>query len=157
MPDSAFDAVDDEVTVAMWIYGDSTQARKDSVFYASTSSGGRALNAHVPWSNSRVYWDAGNSSYDRVDKAAQASEFKGEWNHWVFTKNASSGTMNVYLNGELWLSGINKNRPIGDISAATLGAALTTNYYDGKIDDVYLYSAELSSSEVKDLYLTTQP
>ena len=32
----------------------------------------------MPWSNSRVYWDAGNSgtsSYDRVDQAANLEDF----------------------------------------------------------------------------------
>ena len=157
LPVSAFDKVDKEVTVAMWVYGDSTQARRDSVFYARNATGGRVLNAHIPWSNSIVYWDAGNGSYDRVNKVAQPSQFKGQWNHWVFTKNATSGVMNIYLNGESWVSKTGKNRTLGDITAATLGAAITKNYYDGSIDDVYLYAAELSSSEVKDLYLTSRP
>jgi len=157
LPSSAFDAVEDEVTIAMWVYGESTQARKDTLFYANNSAGNRVLNAHLPWNNSRVYWDAGNSSYDRVDKLAQPSQFKEAWNHWTFTKNASTGSMKVYLNGSLWLSGADKNRTIGDVTAATLGASINTNYYDGIIDDVYLYASELSADEINDLYLSSQP
>ena len=157
LPTSAFDSIGDQVTIAMWVFGGSSQARKDTIFYAQNASGNRVLNAHLPWNNSRVYWDAGNTSYDRINQAAQTSQFKGAWNHWVFTKNASSGTMKIYLNGSLWLSDTGKTKTIGEVSAATLGSALNTNHYDGVIDNVYLYDAELSASEIQDIYLTSQP
>ena len=38
--------------------------------------------------------DCGNTSdgtYDRISKAAAATEQKGRWNHWVFMKNATAG------------------------------------------------------------------
>jgi hypothetical protein len=37
------------------------------VFGGKNAAGNRVLNAHLPWSNGRVYWDAGNSgsAYDR--------------------------------------------------------------------------------------------
>ena len=65
--------------------------------------------------------------------------------------------MKIYLNGSLWLSDTGKTKTIGEVSAATLGSALNTNHYDGVIDNVYLYDAELSASEIQDIYLTSQP
>ena len=68
------------------------------IFEGRDINGYRVVNCHLPWSNSRVYWDAGNSntsSYDRVDQAANAADFSGQWNHWAFTKDVSSGTMNA--------------------------------------------------------------
>ena len=43
-----------------------------------TANGYRVINCHLPWSNSRVYWDAGNNgtgSYDRVHELANINDF----------------------------------------------------------------------------------
>ncbi|MDQ8182955.1 LamG-like jellyroll fold domain-containing protein [Pelagicoccus sp. SDUM812005] len=155
VPASVFDDVLNEISIAMWVFGDSTQARNDSVFYAENSSGNRVLNIHLPWSNSQVYWDAGNnggSSYDRINKTASSTEFEGQWNHWVFTKNASTGNMNIYLNGALWHSGMGKTKTITGISAASIGSGISNNYYDGRLDEVMVFKTELSASDVSLLY-----
>ena len=122
LPAAAFASVSDQITISMWVYGDTTQPRSDSVFYATDASGNRMLNIHLPWNNSSVYWDAGYSAgYDRINKAAASSEFMGEWNHWVFTKNATTGEMSIYLNGTLWHSGTGKVRSMVGITNPTLG------------------------------------
>ena len=86
----------------MWVNGEDNQPVANTNF--SASAGGRALNIHLPWVNGKVFWGAGNrgSSYDRISKAADASTYKGGWNHWVFTKNASTGQMKIYVNGTLF-------------------------------------------------------
>ena len=64
---------------------------------AEDASGNRLLNIHFPWSNGRIYWDAGYSNgYDRIDRAAAAAEYEGQWNHWVFTKDAAAGKIGVF-------------------------------------------------------------
>ncbi|MGJ8676659.1 MAG: LamG-like jellyroll fold domain-containing protein [Akkermansiaceae bacterium] len=153
LPSGAFSSVSDQVTISMWIYGDTTQAKKDTVLYAENSSGNRVLNIHLPWSNGIVYWDAGNtgSNYDRINKAASASEYKDQWNHWVFTKNATTGEMAIYLNGELWHSGTGKARSMTGITNVILGSDVNNNTYDGIVDEVQLYNVALSASEVSDL------
>lgn len=155
IPVEAFDSISNEVTISMWVNGDTSQALGNSVFYATDRIGDRVLNIHLPWSNSKVYWDAGSSGgsdYDRVFKPADASEFMGRWNHWVFTKNTFSGEMKIYLNGVLWHSGIEKIKPISDIAHVYLGSNASSSYYDGMLDEVKLYNTELTASEVSDLY-----
>jgi hypothetical protein len=154
LPSSAFDDITDEVTIAMWVKGDN-QARNDTVFWAEDASGQRVLNIHLPWSNSKVYWDAGNSggsSYDRASKTAATSTFEGEWNHWVFVKNANTGIMSIYVNGELFHSVTNKTKTMSGIVSGNIGSATNSSYYDGTIDNVTLYNVALSAADVSALY-----
>ena len=85
-----------------------------AILNATDDSGNRQLNVHLPWANGKIYWDCGYSSgsYDRLEKAAVSSEYKGQWNFWSFTKNALSGTMKIYLNGVLWASATGKKNPL---------------------------------------------
>ncbi|PIO00515.1 hypothetical protein COT72_00365, partial [archaeon CG10_big_fil_rev_8_21_14_0_10_43_11] len=156
IPSSAFSSLTNEVTLAFWQYGDATiQPQADTLFEARDASSQRVINIHLPWSNENVYWDAGNSggaSYDRINKAATASEYEGVWNHWAFTKNATSGDMKIYLNGELWHSGTGLTRTISTITTAKLGAYSDGSYnYDGLVDEFYVFDKELSQSEVIDV------
>ena len=60
----------------------------------------REINIHLPWSNGRIYWDAGGvGGYDRIDQAASANQYEGEWHHWAFTKDVVTETMAIYFNG----------------------------------------------------------
>ena len=154
LPTSAFDDIDQEISVSMWVFGSPAQPRNDSTFYAENSSGQRVLNVHLPWSNSQVYWDAGFSggTYDRINKVANASQFRGQWNHWVFVKNASAGRMEIYHNGSLFHSGTGKVRSMSGVATARLGRQIDATSYDGVIDEVSLYNVALSASEVSDLY-----
>lgn len=155
IPIEAFGSISDEITISMWANGNAVELFGNSVIYATDSLGNRVLNIHLPWSNSKVYWDAGSSGgtdYDRISKPASASEFSGRWNHWVFTKNASSGEMKIYLNGALWHSGTEKIKSISGIANFYLGSNVSSSYYDGILDEIKLYNTELTATEVTDLY-----
>ncbi|MGJ8639244.1 MAG: LamG domain-containing protein [Opitutaceae bacterium] len=155
LPATAFADFSSEITISMWVDGDAAQPTADVIFNADDSSGNRVLNIHLPWSNSKVIWDAGNSggnNFDRISKVAAASEFKGRWNHWVFTKDATSEEMNIYLNGSLWHSGTGNTRSMDGITTASLGSSGGESYYTGVIDEVKLYNRVLSDPEVANLY-----
>ncbi|MFC5051256.1 LamG domain-containing protein [Rubritalea spongiae] len=155
LPNSVFSGISDEISVAMWIYGDTNQPRRDSIFYATNASGQRVLNIHLPWNNSQVYWDAGrdaSGSVDRINLTANATTFKEQWNHWVFTKNATTGTMAIYVNGALFHQGAGFTTPIQGITNASIGSAINSLFYDGAIDDVALYDTALTATEVTNLY-----
>ncbi|MFM1932839.1 MAG: hypothetical protein RL226_2142 [Bacteroidota bacterium] len=154
VPPSVFAAISDEVTIAFWIRGDAAaQPENGTVFEGVNSANNRVLNSHLPWSNSRVYWDAGwDGGYDRIDKAAVEANFEGQWNHWAFTKNNVTGDMKIYLNGALWHSGSNFDNSMAGIVKFTIGAASSwTNYYRGDIDDFRIFSSELSETEIAEM------
>ncbi|MFM2316092.1 MAG: hypothetical protein RLZZ155_424, partial [Bacteroidota bacterium] len=155
IPAEAFTSISTEVTIAFWLRGDANaQPENGTTFEARNASNNRVLNTHIPWSNSRVYWDAGNSggSYDRIDKAANPSDFEGVWNHWTFTKNSVTGEMKAYLNGVLWHSGTGKVFPMNNITQFSIGAASTwSNFYRGDLDEFCVFGTALSDLEIQNL------
>lgn len=147
-------AIDSFITVAYWAFGDTiAQPQDGTCFEAIDSIGQRVLNAHVPWSDSKVYWDAGNvaGNYDRINKIATATEIKGQWNYWAFTKNVATGQMKVYLNGNLWHSGTAEVRRMRYIKKFRLeqGNWGGSNSYAGRMDEFTVFNKELSQTEIQ--------
>jgi hypothetical protein len=129
-------SLDTTVTVECWIRGDAAvMPANTTLFEGVNASGQREMNAHVPWSNSGVYWDCGyDGGYDRIDQVASPGLYEGNWVHWAFTKDAEAGVMKMFVNGELWHSGGGKDHLIGDIVRMNLGgSAGATNDYFGDI------------------------
>ncbi|MDF7823649.1 carbohydrate-binding protein, partial [Pontiellaceae bacterium B12227] len=152
IPGSAFSSISNAVTIAFWAYGGSGQPADNSAFYAVKSGGGRILNVHLPWGDSKVYWDAGDSGYDRINKTASVAEIKDSWTHWVFTKDSDAGVMEIYRNGTLWHSGSGRTKTMTSIVSGTIGSQTSGAYYDGSIDDVRLYNIALSADDVLGMY-----
>ena len=117
----------------------------------------REINVHLPWSNSRIYWDAGyDGGYDRIDEAAAESEYEGSWAHWAFTKNALAGTMTILRNGEVWHTGENKDNLFSEITRMFIGSsAYDNNYYKGKVDEFRVWNVELEASVVSEWMFET--
>jgi len=153
IPTEPFSSISDEITVSFWSYGnEKVQPIHNSIFHGVDNSNNRQLNLHLPWGNSSIYFDCGNdgTGYDRIDKAATADEFEGSWTQWAVTKNANSGNMKIYHNGELWHSGTDKNRLI-NIQEFILGTSGNSNRsYYGKIDEFRIWDTELSEQTIQD-------
>ncbi|MFH2095162.1 MAG: LamG domain-containing protein, partial [Bacteroidota bacterium] len=153
VPAGAFATIDSFITIAFWQYGDTAiQPTNSYIFEGKNASNYRVINCHLPWSNSRVYWDAGNSatsSYDRIDKDALPEEYKGKWNHWALTKNVATGEMKMYLNGSLWHSGSGFTRTMAGIDKFKIaGRADEVGHYDGFINDFSVWDIDLDSAEI---------
>jgi hypothetical protein len=151
VPASAFDGLSDEVTIQFWIKGEpGLQPQNGTVFEGVDAANNRVLNSHLPWGNSRVYWDAGfEGGYDRIDKAAVEANYEGQWNHWAFTKNSNTEQMKIYLNGALWHSGTGKDNLMENIAKFSIGAATGwSNYYNGAIDEFVVFTKELDQTTI---------
>ena len=153
VPAEPMSSISNEITVSFWCNGSADfLPAPTSIISAVDADNKRTLNIHHPWSNSSIYWDCGNEggSYDRIDKAATPEEIKGQWHHWAFTKNAVSGDMKIYLNGELWHSGTGKTRlmDIQDLIIGNIHGGLR-NYY-GKIDEFRIWDKELDQATIQE-------
>jgi hypothetical protein len=147
-------ALDSFVTVAYWAYGTPQfQPQDGTCFEAVDSLGNRILNAHMPWSDSKVYWDAGfsSTSYDRISKTAVTAEVEGQWNYWTFTKNVVTGSMKIYLNGNLWSSATGKTKRMQNIKNFRIGKGTWngSQTYEGKIDEFAVFNTELSQANIQ--------
>ncbi len=149
-------AIDSAVTISLWAYGNSLQPMDGTCFEAVDSSGNRLLNAHVPWSNSNLYWDAGfsGSDFDRINKVATSSEIKEEWNNWVFTKSTNFGIMKIYLNGSLWHSGTGKTKSMTGIETFLIGKGTWSGSksYQGYMDEFAVFNTVLDTLAIKTIY-----
>jgi hypothetical protein len=147
-------AIDSFVTIAYWAFGTPAYQPQDgTAFEAIDSAGNRLLNSHMPWSDSKVYWDAGFSgtTYDRSSKTATTADIEGKWNYWVFTKNVQTGFMKVYLNGVLWLSNSARTKRMKGIKTFRIGKGnwSGSQTYEGKIDEFAVFNAELSLATIQ--------
>ncbi|MDP0492200.1 MAG: LamG-like jellyroll fold domain-containing protein [Verrucomicrobiota bacterium JB023] len=152
LPPSAFASLDAELTLAFWAYGDSSLPSENCAFWAGTARGGRILNVHLPWTDSKVYFDAGG----RLSQTASEDETENSWTHWAFTKNAAEGTMKIYRNGQLWHAGSNRTSPIANIEQAFIGSEGASRHYPGLLDDFRLYDQELDAATISAIHLQSQ-
>ena len=154
VPNGALASVDSQITITVWQYGDpNIQPQSDYIFEGRNAANQRVVNVHLPWSDSRVYWDAGNDggSYDRIDNAANAGQFEGQWNHWAFVKDATTGTMQIFLNGVLWRSGTGKTRAMTGITQFKVGSNYNgTNSYDGMLNEFQVWKTALDATTIND-------
>jgi hypothetical protein len=134
-PSGVFAGISNAVTISFWQYGATNQPLSQTCF-EGVSDVGRELNAHVPWGDGNVYWDAfGNC--DRINKLAATNIFKGGWNHWTFVKDRAAGVMSVYVNGELWHSGTGRTRAYTPVTTFRFGAAANGSCgYTGLLDEL---------------------
>ena len=161
-----FDGVDDygsltpscippgnEISISFWNYG--INAQNSSIIAASFNSSNQTLNIHLPWSNNTIYWDCGNP-FNRIQKYATDAEYQG-WHYWVFTKNASTGNMSIYLDGLLWYSEMGLTSTIPTMDVARIGSYFNNQlYHNGRIAQCLIYSKSLSPSEIQQNYQATK-
>ncbi len=149
----------DEVTLSLWIFGGTQQPSPDSVFWASPQAdggGNRSLNAHVPWSDSVVYWDTGccDPSIDRVSVGVpDPANWRGRWDHYAFVKRG--GKKQIWLGGKLLLEGNNTAR-LAPIRSFMVGAGPGMAYH-GRIDDFSVWDVALDPSQIAALAAGAAP
>lgn len=151
VPTEAFQNVSNEITIMLWQNGDpNIQPQNGTIFEGVNSLNQRVLNVHLPWSNSNVYWDAGNDGgYDRINKLANVQDFEGRWNHWAFTKNCTSGEMRIFLNGALWHTGLNLDNLMLDIQRFSIGGATGwSNFYNGSVDEFAVFNVAMDEAAI---------
>ncbi len=143
--------LDDQVTILFRSWGDDLLPINTTMLEGRDAQNRRILNIHLPWSDGRVYWDAGNdgSGFDRIDKPAATADIEGQWTNWAFTKNTSTGSMKIYKNGMLWHSGTGKTKPMGGIVRFNIASDADRNLpWPGRIDDFALFDVELSAATI---------
>jgi len=164
IPSAAFADVNDELTITFWEYGTMTPSEEAAhvMFHAHDACSPYDLTVkcelwHPAATGCDLFFDAGTggeASADSVSGRASAAEYTGQWNHYAFTKNVSSGEMRIYLNGVLFADEDTDtlDAPVkgSEISSFKIGSdADADRKYDGYLSDVRLYKYALSYGEVR--------
>lgn len=145
--------IGEELTVSIWLRGhaDALPANTSLLWGYDENPANRALNLHLPWGNGQVYFDCGfDGGYDRINKQAAEAEYEGQWNFWTFTKNARTGDMRIYLNGELWHSGTGLHRPVSMKNLVLGMTADMTNNYKGDVGELRIWDVALNEQQIAD-------
>ncbi len=153
VPPSIGSDITNEVTVAFWSFGtQDVMPKNHNTLEAYDASGNRVMNIHSPWGDGTVYWDAGrnqsNGNVDRIQAAAIPENYENKWNHWAFVKNATTGIMRIYLNGELFIEGSGKNTPITGIAKLLVGSG-NSGSYDGFLDEIQIWNKALDQATIR--------
>lgn len=146
-------SISKELTISFWANGDpNALPTNTSVIYGwGTDKNLRQLNIHFPWSDGSVYFDCGYAAggYDRINKSATAAEYEGNWNHWAFTKNATTGNMSIYLNGTLWLSGTSKTKAMSLMNVILGKDQALNNNYKGRLSELSIWDKALNAADIQ--------
>ena len=145
-----YSSISDQITISFWSKGAGQLPVNTTFLEGVDEQNRRQVNIHLPWGNGQVYWDCGNNGggYDRINLPAAAQEYKNNWTHWTFTKNASSGSMKIYKNGTLWHSGTGKTQ-LMNIKELRIGSSVNNNVrYYGLLDDVRIWNVELNAADI---------
>jgi len=138
-----------QVTLEMWARG----APKETIlFWLTDDARLRQFSAHVPWSNGAVIFDAAANAngYDRLMKSALPHD-GNTWNHWAFVRNAITGRMAVYKNGDLFTEVTLSKNPMATCNRFVLGADGNGGFrYAGAIAEVRLWNTERTAAQIKD-------
>ncbi|MES2798534.1 MAG: LamG-like jellyroll fold domain-containing protein [Bacteroidota bacterium] len=139
-----------DVTIAFWAKGTGNSGVNTSILEAVDSLNNRILNIHMPWSDNTFYWDAGEGTgYDRISKAATATDIDNNWHHWAFVKKTSTGQMFIYRDGIQWHTGTGLNRPVGIVSRFVLGSNENFSYdWTGAIDEFSVWSSAIDAATI---------
>jgi len=157
----------DELTVAFW---QKKLDIADSSAFTMNSPGSpnnRGFHSHTPWSNQNIYFDTVgccDGATQRISADIQTfSGYSGNSSWWtnayhlfVFTKKGAS--KNIWIDGQLFLSGENTAKLPVDIDAFYMGSGANgAEQSHAIIDDFSVFGKELVEADVVALSKGTLP
>ncbi|MBE7501036.1 MAG: Ig-like domain-containing protein [Verrucomicrobiales bacterium] len=158
---------DDTLTIAF--FQKLRSVRAGSAFWAnspSSNNGTRGYQAHVPWSDSTIYFDTSGCCTADVQRInlniSQFPDYTGDaswwqqWRHFAFVKDGAE--KRIYINGKLFHSG--GGDPLRtDFTTLLMGGgpSNTENRMDGFLDDFVIYNGALTEAQARSLATGAAP
>jgi len=154
---TVFDGVT-SFSISAWVYIESftaTYPTVASVWNDGTTNRAWALAFVSQQPYFYISQSGDNATLQNVTSGATLST--GAWHHLVGTFNGGTGNVRIYVNNTQYTTAsartgiFNSSAPFR-IGHADRFASLTNGYFDGLIDEVGIWTKELTSTEVSDLY-----
>ena len=157
----------DEMSFAFWLKKPGIEA--GSTFWANSASSSadlRGFQAHVPWSDSIIYFDTAgccdagtqriSANIDTFPGYTGAVSWWADWHYFVFQKKLS--TKEIWIDGQLFLTAESTAPLPTDFTDLYLGAtAPGVNLISGLIDDFAIFGTALSEATIGSLFSGTLP
>lgn len=159
-------ALSDDFTIELWVNFESlpsvTVDAYSLVSKFDTTSNDRSYNIFVNSSNNLVVYitedgtsDSGSRTQTITDSSIVTSEELGEWIHLAISYDLSSNTIVIYKNGNTVnhtysyqaATSIYNSGASFEVSGSNEG---TVDYFDGKIDELRIWSDIRTSQEIND-------
>ncbi|MCF7816692.1 MAG: LamG domain-containing protein [Kiritimatiellales bacterium] len=143
-------------SISLWV--NTTQATgsdTDDGLYGNaglvSAFNGSGNNWVVPMAitGNKVTFSTGGSSENYLHSASDINI--GSYVHLVVTRNQSTGEKKIYVNGTLDAMGTGSTDLLDTPTELNIGYSNGTGF-DGRMDEIQIYSGELSSNEVLQLY-----
>ncbi len=154
--DGAFDPItaSDAFTVSVWVNG-SEESPVDGTVLWFAGDNQRQIIAHVPWSDSIIYFDMAGCDSCLYTAEPDPSKFKEKWNHYAFVKNADKAA--IYQNGQL-LAEAEGIGVMDSITSARFGTFANDTYpYSGLLDDIAIWDKALDAASIAGIAAGTYP
>ena len=149
----AADGGTDSTTIVFWQKLTAVGSQTTIKGRSTASSGGeRGWSVHTPWGGDpgTIFFDTAgccDGATQRINQASPDGIVWADWNHFAFVKNAD--TKEIWVNGELLLSGENTAALPTDFTQLWIGSAIDgAETMVGFLDDVAVYDIALESSDI---------
>ncbi|GAA5497576.1 hypothetical protein Rhal01_03772 [Rubritalea halochordaticola] len=143
-------AGDGKLTISFWQKLNQTGKYMSSFWALSPTSGSnnRGMQAHTPWSNGIIYFDAGGtSSVNRVSGGAPVGTDWAAWNHFALVKNGD--VSEIWMNGEVVASASGKTGLVTDFAKLIIGAnSGGGDSVSGMLDDFAVFKTALNTQQI---------
>ena len=99
----------------------------------------------------RLQWESSTGTDTSVESSSAATTSAGEWLHIAVTRDSTAGEVKFYASGVIiGLAQTFSSDPTGGTDGnLVIGASAEgINYFDGKLDDVRIYSAVLTGGQI---------
>jgi hypothetical protein len=163
-PTLQFDGSNDNLSVSGGILGNNTftdvnafvvsrtnTISSSSLFFETTTA--NQFNFHSPWSDTNLYWDAGNTSTNRLAVnwgGSVATPFL--WGLQASTTGTSSGALqDIYRNGFRIANDATMSSFTGNNGNFYIGSSGAGNYYNGDVAEVVIYSGTLTAIKTQQI------
>jgi len=165
IPPEAFVGITKGITVSVWVNGDkNVEGTWGMAFQGRSSDNDYLLYAHVPTGDGDIMFESGAYRTQRLMwEEAKPEDFKGRWNHYVFTLDADRGTARMYHNGLIVAESDEAHKGIASIESFTIGCGRYPSKggmvlgYRGRLDEVMIYNYALSGPEIVQIYSGSCP
>ncbi|MHB1309425.1 MAG: LamG domain-containing protein, partial [Limisphaerales bacterium] len=152
---------DDTLSVAVFVKLRSVRAASGFWLNSlSSNNGTRGFQAHLPWSDSTIYFDTSgccgadtqriNANIDTFADYSGDATWWQQWHHFVFVKDGTA--KRIYINGKLFLEGLGDPLKT-DFTTLVMGGgpSATENRLDGILDDFAVYNGALTEAQALSL------